>query len=162
MTSTTPVREQVKEKYGSAARAVAQSDSLQACCDPGLRCCDPITTNLYSTDEKGLIPEKAVLASLGCGNPTALIELKAGEVVLDLGSGGGIDVLLSARRVGPTGKAYGLDMTEEMLTLARGNAETAGATNVEFLLGDIENIPLPDASVDVIISNCVINLSGDK
>jgi SAM-dependent methyltransferase len=166
------IQEQVKEKYGSAARAVAQSDpaqsgtaqsgKAQACCDPGLRCCDPITTNLYSADEKGQIPEKAVLASLGCGNPTALIELKPGEVVLDLGSGGGIDVLLSARRVGPTGKAYGLDMTDDMLALARENQRQAGVTNVEFLRGEIENVPLPDNTVDVIISNCVINLSGDK
>src|SRR4051794_2812455 len=162
MTSTTTVREQVKEKYGSAARAVAQSDSLQACCDPGLRCCDPITTNLYSAGEKGQIPEKAVLASLGCGNPTALIELRPGETVLDLGSGGGIDVLLSAQRVGPTGKAYGLDMTDDMLALARENQKKAGVSNVEFLKGEIESIPLPDASVDVIISNCVINLSADK
>ncbi|MFY9855593.1 MAG: arsenite methyltransferase [Terracidiphilus sp.] len=162
MESTPNVQEQVKEKYGSAARAVAESGSLQACCDPGLRCCDPITTNLYSTDEKGLIPEKAVLASLGCGNPTALIELRAGETVLDLGSGGGIDVLLSAQRVGPTGKAYGLDMTDDMLALARENQLRAGATNVEFLKGEIEKIPLPDNSVDVIISNCVINLSADK
>ena len=128
----------------------------------GLRCCDPITTNLYSADGKGLIPEKAVLASLGCGNPTALIELKPGEMVLDLGSGGGIDVLLSARRVGPTGKAYGLDMTDEMLALARENQRQAGVENVEFLKGEIENIPLPDNSVDVVISNCVINLSADK
>jgi SAM-dependent methyltransferase len=156
------VRDQVKEKYGSAARAVAEKGSVQACCDPGLRCCDPITTDLYSTDEKGLIPEKAVLASLGCGNPTALIELKQGETVLDLGSGGGIDVLLSARRVGPAGKAYGLDMTDDMLALARENQRQAGVTNVEFLKGEIENIPLPDNSVDVIISNCVINLSADK
>src|SRR6516225_4886742 len=118
---STSVRDQVKDKYGSAARAVAETGSVQACCDPGLRCCDPITANLYSSDEKGLIPEKAVLASLGCGNPTALIELKQGEVVLDLGSGGGIDVLLSARRVGPAGKAYGLDMTDEMLALAEEN-----------------------------------------
>jgi ubiquinone/menaquinone biosynthesis C-methylase UbiE len=162
MESTTTVQEQVKEKYGSAARAVAQSDSLQACYDPGLRCCDPITTNLYSADEKGLVPEKAVLASLGCGNPTALIDLRAGETVLDLGSGGGIDVLLSAQRVGPTGKAYGLDMTDDMLALARENQRQAGVTNVEFLKGEIERIPLPDNSVDVIISNCVINLSADK
>ena len=162
MESTASVQEQVKEKYGSAARAVAESGSLQACCDPGLRCCDPITTNLYSADEKGQIPEKAVLASLGCGNPTALIELRAGETVLDLGSGGGIDVLLSAQRVGPAGKAYGLDMTDEMLALARENQRQAGVTNVEFLRGEIENIPLPDNSVDVIISNCVINLSADK
>ncbi len=162
METKSTVQEQVKEKYGSAARAVAQSGSTQACCDPGLRCCDPITTNLYSADEKGLIPEKAVLASLGCGNPTALIELRAGETVLDLGSGGGIDVLLSAKRVGPTGKAYGLDMTDEMLALARANQQQAGVSNVEFLRGEIENIPLPDNSVDVIISNCVINLSADK
>ena len=156
------VKEQVKQKYGSAARAVSESGSLQACCDPGLRCCDPITTNLYSDGEKGLIPEKAVLASLGCGNPTALIELKPGEVVLDLGSGGGIDVLLSARRVAPGGKAYGLDMTDDMLALARENQRKAGVENVEFLKGEIENIPLGDNSVDVIISNCVINLSTDK
>ena len=162
MKSASTVQEQVKEKYGNAARAVAQSRSVQACCDPGLRCCDPITTNLYSVDEKGQIPEKAVLASLGCGNPTALIDLHPGEVVLDLGSGGGIDVLLSAQRVGPAGKAYGLDMTDDMLALARENQRQAGVTNVEFLKGEIENIPLPDNSVDVIISNCVINLSADK
>ena len=129
------VREQVKRKYGNAARVVAESGSVEACCDPGLRCCDPITSNLYGSDEKGLIPEKAVLASLGCGNPTALAELRPGEVVLDLGSGGGIDVLLSAQRVGPTGKAYGLDMTDEMLALARQNQSQAGVTNVEFLKG---------------------------
>jgi SAM-dependent methyltransferase len=162
MESTTPVQEQVKEKYGRAARAVSESSSLQACCDPGFRCCDPITTNLYSASEKGQIPEKAVLASLGCGNPTALIDLRPGETVLDLGSGGGIDALLSAQRVGPTGKAYGLDMTDEMLALARENQRQAGATNVEFLKGEIEHIPLSDNSVDVIISNCVINLSADK
>src|ERR1700757_3826323 len=162
MESTANVQEQVKEKYGSAARAVAESGSVQACCAPGLRCCDPITTNLYSTDQTGVIPEKAVLASLGCGNPTALIDLRPGEIVLDLGSGGGIDVLLSAQRVGPTGKAYGLDMTDDMLALARENQRQAGVTNVEFLKGEIENIPLPDNSVDVIISNCVINLSADK
>ena len=133
MESTTNVRERVKEKYGSAARAVAQSGSVQACCDPGLRCCDPITTNLYSADQTGMIPEKAVKASLGCGNPTALIDLQPGETVLDLGSGGGIDVLLSAKRVGPTGKAYGLDMTDDMLALARENQKQAGVTNVEFL-----------------------------
>ncbi len=156
------VKEQVRKKYGDAARAVSEAGSLQACCDPGLRCCDPITTNLYSDSEKGLIPEKAVQASLGCGNPTALIELKPGEVVLDLGSGGGIDVLLSARRVAPGGKAYGLDMTDEMLALARENQRKAGVDNVEFLKGEIENIPLADNSVDVIISNCVINLSADK
>jgi SAM-dependent methyltransferase len=159
---TTDVRDHVKEKYGSAARAVAQSGSMQACCDPGLRCCDPVTTNLYSSDQKGQIPEKAVLASLGCGNPTALAELREGEVVLDLGSGGGIDVLLSAQPVRPTGKAFGLDMTDDMLALARENRRQAGVTNVEFLKGEIENIPLPDNSVDVIISNCVINLSADK
>ncbi|HEY1580769.1 MAG TPA: arsenite methyltransferase [Terracidiphilus sp.] len=162
MDSATTVKEEVKQKYGSAVRAVNESGSVHACCDPGLRCCDPITTNLYSADEKGLIPEKAVLASLGCGNPTALIELKPGEVVLDLGSGGGIDVLLSARRVGPTGKAYGLDMTDEMLALARENQQKAGVENVEFLRGEIENIPLLDSTVDVVISNCVINLSADK
>jgi SAM-dependent methyltransferase len=162
MGTSMAVRDEVKQKYGEAARAVAQSGSVQACCDPGLRCCDPITTNLYTDGEKALIPEQAVLASLGCGNPTALIELKPGEVVLDLGSGGGIDVLLSAQRVGPTGKAFGLDMTDEMLELARTNQRSAGVKNVEFLKGEIENIPLPDNSVDVIISNCVINLSGDK
>ena len=162
MKSTTSMQEQVKEKYGSAARAVTQSGSVQACCDPGLRCCDPITTNLYSADQTGIVPEKAVKASLGCGNPTALIDLRQGETVLDLGSGGGIDVLLSAKRVGPTGKAYGLDMTDDMLALARENQRQAGVTNVEFLKGEIENIPLPDNSVDVIISNCVINLSADK
>jgi arsenite methyltransferase len=162
MESTTTVHEQVKQKYGSAARAVAQSGSVQACCDPGLRCCDPITTYLYSADQTGVIPEKAVLASLGCGNPTALIDLRSGETVLDLGSGGDIDVLLSAQCVGPTGKAYGLDMTDDMLALARENQMQAGVTNVEFLKGEIENIPLPDNSVDVIISNCVINLSADK
>ncbi len=162
MKTPATVQEHVKEKYGSAARAVTESGNMQACCDPGLRCCDPITTNLYSAGERGLLPEKAVLASLGCGNPTALIELRAGEIVLDLGSGGGIDVLLSAQRVGPTGKAYGLDMTDEMLALARQNQRQAGVANVEFLKGEIENIPLPNDSVDVIISNCVINLSADK
>lgn len=162
MESTANVQEQVKEKYASAARAVTQSGNVQACCDPGLRCCDPITKDLYSTDEQGQIPEKAVRASLGCGNPTALIDLHAGETVLDLGSGGGIDVLLSAQRVGPTGKAYGLDMTDEMLALARENQRNAGVDNVEFLKGEIEKIPLPECAVDVIISNCVINLSADK
>jgi SAM-dependent methyltransferase len=127
-----------------------------------MRCCDPITKNLYNAAEKGVLPENAVLASLGCGNPTALIELRPGETVLDLGSGGGIDVLLSARRVGLTGKAYGLDMTDDMLALARENQRQAGASNVEFLKGEMENIPLPDNSVDVVISNCVINLSADK
>jgi arsenite methyltransferase len=162
MSSGEQVREEVKQKYGAAARAVAEQGSVKGCCDPAIRCCDPITANLYSIDEKGLIPEKAVLASLGCGNPTALIDLRPGEIVLDLGSGGGIDVLLSARRVGPTGKAYGLDMTDEMLALARENQKQAGVTNVEFLKGEMENIPLPDNSVDVVISNCVINLSADK
>ncbi|MGD1107321.1 MAG: arsenite methyltransferase [Terracidiphilus sp.] len=162
MAAQAEVKEQVRQKYGEAARAVSEACSLQACCDPGLRCCDPITTNLYSDGEKGLIPEKALQASLGCGNPTALIDLKPGEVVLDLGSGGGIDVLLSARRVAPGGKAYGLDMTDEMLALARENQRKAGVENGEFLKGLIENIPLADNSVDVIISNCVINLSADK
>ena len=151
----------IREKYGSIARSVTDSQAT-ACCDPTMRCCDPITKDLYGDAEKGTLPESAVLASLGCGNPTALIELKQGETVLDLGSGGGIDVLLSARRVGPTGKAYGLDMTDDMLSLARENQRKAGATNVEFLKGEIENIPLPDNSVDVVISNCVINLSADK
>jgi arsenite methyltransferase len=156
-----PTATAVQEKYGSIARSVSES-SAAACCDPAMRCCDPITKNLYGDGEKDLLPENAVLASLGCGNPTALIELKPGETVLDLGSGGGIDVLLSARRVGPMGKVYGLDMTDEMLALARENQRQAGAVNVEFLKGEIENIPLPDASVDVVISNCVINLSSDK
>jgi SAM-dependent methyltransferase len=151
----------VQEKYGAAARQVKASGSV-ACGDPGLRCCDPITTNLYNEAEKSGLPANAVLASLGCGNPTALIELKPGETVLDLGSGGGIDVLLSAQRVGPSGKAYGLDMTDDMLALARENQRQAGVENVEFLKGEIENIPLPDNSVDVVISNCVINLSADK
>ena len=151
----------VQEKYGAAARAVTESGSV-ACCDPGLSCCDPITTNLYDEAQKSGLPASAVLASLGCGNPTALIELKPGETVLDLGSGGGIDVLLSAKRVGPAGKAYGLDMTDDMLALARENQRQAGVENVEFLKGEIESIPLPDASVDVVISNCVINLSADK
>src|SRR5262249_29790287 len=134
-----------------------------SCCTPSVAsCCDPITSNLYDNAQKDALPDTAVLASLGCGNPTALAQLSQGETVLDLGSGGGIDVLLSARRVGPTGKAYGLDMTDEMLALARENPRKAGVENVEFLKGEIENIPLPDNSVDVIISNCVINLSGDK
>jgi SAM-dependent methyltransferase len=148
------IKEAVREKYSQAAVRAG------TCC--GARPSDPITSNLYSEQETGALPEAAVLASLGCGNPTALAELKAGETVLDLGSGGGIDVLLSARRVGPTGKAYGLDMTDEMLALARENQKKAGAENVEFLKGEIEHIPLPDNSVDVIISNCVINLSADK
>jgi len=157
------IREAVKERYGAAAREV-RSGQEASCCSSS--CCggteDPISSNLYSAEETALVPEGAVLASLGCGNPTALAELKTGEVVLDLGSGGGIDVLISARRVGPTGKAYGLDMTDEMLELARENQRKAGLTNAEFLKGEIEDIPLPDASVDVIISNCVINLSADK
>jgi arsenite methyltransferase len=151
----------ISNKYGAIARSVTDSGAT-ACCDPTMRCCDPITKDLYGALEKDGLPEKAVLASLGCGNPAALTELKSGETVLDLGSGGGIDVLLSAKRVGPTGKAYGLDMTDAMLALARENQRQAGATNVEFLKGEIENIPLPDSSVDVIISNCVINLSTDK
>jgi SAM-dependent methyltransferase len=151
----------ISEKYGSIARSVAR-EGASACCDPAMRCCDPITQDLYGDREKSELPEKAVLASLGCGNPTALIDLRSGETVLDLGSGGGIDVLLSATRVGPTGKAYGLDMTDDMLALARENQKQAGATNVEFLKGEIENIPLSDNSVDVVISNCVINLSADK
>jgi len=151
----------VQEKYGAAAREVRKTGSV-ACGDPALRCCDPITTNLYNEAETSGLPANAVLASLGCGNPTALIQLKPGETVLDLGSGGGIDVLLSARRVGPTGKAYGLDMTDDMLALARENQRQAGVENVEFLKGEMENIPLPDGSVDVVISNCVINLSADK
>ena len=158
---TTAMTDSVREKYGSLARSVSAS-STPACCEPTMSCCDPITKDLYSAEQYGEVPEKAVLASLGCGNPTALIELKAGETVLDLGSGGGIDVLLSARRVGPTGKAYGLDMTDEMLELARENQRQAGVENVEFLQGQIEAIPLPENSVDVIISNCVINLSADK
>lgn len=162
MESTTSVQQQVKEKCGSAARAVTESGDVQACCDPALRCCDPVTTDLYNEGQTGIIPEKAVRASLGCGNPTALIDLRPGETVLDLGSGGGIDVLLSAKRVGPAGKAYGLDMTDDMLALARENQKQAGVTNVEFLKGEMENIPLPDNSVDVVISNCVINLSADK
>src|ERR1700757_2728875 len=156
------IQEVVKEKYGAAAKQVAEGKT--ACCGGGasLSGCDPITRNLYGESEKSGLPADAVAASLGCGNPTALAELKPGEVVLDLGSGGGIDVLLSAKRVGPTGKAYGLDMTDEMLALARENQRKAGVENVEFLKGAIENIPLPENAVDVIISNCVINLSGDK
>jgi arsenite methyltransferase len=157
----TDVKEAVREKYGAAARRV---DSGSACCGASARThtCNPITSNLYDSNQTGALPEQAVRASLGCGNPTALAQLAPGETVLDLGSGGGIDVLLSARRVGPTGKAYGLDMTDEMLALARENQQRAGLANVEFLKGEIEHIPLPDNSVDVIISNCVINLSGDK
>jgi len=179
MPETTPadLTEIVREKYGEAARrvlAVADAPSstdAAGCCGPVNACCggaafngtvDPITSNLYVNGETDELPSAAVLASLGCGNPTALAQLHPGEVVLDLGSGGGIDVILSARRVGPAGKAYGLDMTDDMLALARKNAAEAGVTNVEFLKGHIEAIPLPDASVDVIISNCVINLSADK
>ena len=161
METKTDTKTLVQEKYGAAARQVRES-STAACCNPAFSCCDPITTNLYNEAEKSGLPPSAVLASLGCGNPTALIELKPGETVLDLGSGGGIDVLLSAKRVGPTGKAYGLDMTDDMLALARENQRLAGVGNVEFLKGEIENIPLPDNSVDVVISNCVINLSADK
>jgi arsenite methyltransferase len=156
------IQDAVKEKYGAAAKQVAAGKT--ACCGGGaqLSGCDPITRNLYDAAEKAALPADAVAASLGCGNPTALAQLQPGETVLDLGSGGGIDVLLSAKRVGPTGQAYGLDMTDEMLALARENQKKAGAQNVEFLKGTIENIPLPDNTVDVIISNCVINLSGDK
>lgn len=157
------IKEAVKEKYGQAALRVHSGGS--SCCGAGAAldgCCDPITTNLYDALETGAVPKEAVLASLGCGNPTAVAQLHEGETVLDLGSGGGIDVLLSARRVGSTGKAYGLDMTDEMLALARENQRKAGVENVEFLKGEIEHIPLPDNSVDVIISNCVINLSADK
>ncbi len=176
-TESADVTTVVREKYGAAARRVlavadaAPTADAGGCCGPVNSCCggdafngtvDPITSNLYVNGETDVLPEAAVLASLGCGNPTALAELHPGEVVLDLGSGGGIDVLLSARRVGPTGKAYGLDMTDDMLALARRNAAEARVTNVEFLQGRIEAIPLPDASVDVIISNCVINLSADK
>ena len=157
------LKEVVKQKYGEAALRVNAGGS--SCCGAGAAldgCCDPITSNLYDGAQSGELPQEAVLASLGCGNPTALAQLNPGETVLDLGSGGGIDVLLSARRVGPSGKAYGLDMTDEMLALARENQRKAGVENAEFLKGEIESIPLPDNSVDVIISNCVINLSGDK
>ena len=160
--SSTDIKSVVKQKYGEAALRVKSGGS--SCCGASATtgCADPITSNLYDNMQAGEIPEGALLASLGCGNPTALANLSAGEVVLDLGSGGGIDVLLSAKRVGPTGKAYGLDMTDEMLALANENKRKAGGENVEFLKGEIENIPLPDSSVDVIISNCVINLSADK
>jgi SAM-dependent methyltransferase len=157
------VKETVRQRYGQAALQVASGEKTSCC---STSCCggseDPITSNLYTSAETAQLPEQAVLASLGCGNPTALAQLHEGEVVLDLGSGGGIDVLLSAGRVGPSGKAYGLDMTDEMLVLARENQRRAGVNNVEFLKGDIESIPLPNNSVDVIISNCVINLSTDK
>ncbi|MQA90174.1 MAG: arsenite methyltransferase [Gemmatimonas sp.] len=158
------VREIVRERYGQAALRVVEGQEKASCCGTGGSCgsTDPITRDLYDAVSTSELPEAAVLASLGCGNPTALAELGEGEVVLDLGSGGGIDVLLSAKRVGPSGKAYGLDMTDEMLDLARRNAAAIGATNVEFLKGHIEEIPPPDDSVDVIISNCVINLSADK
>jgi len=163
--STENIKEIVKEKYGNAALRVT-SGADNSCCGhdrSGLEgSCDPITSNLYNSEQEGEVPDTAIRASFGCGNPTALAELKPGEIVLDLGSGGGIDVLLSARRVGPTGKAFGLDMTDEMLALAEENKRKSGLTNVEFLKGEIESIPLPDNSVDVIISNCVINLSGDK
>jgi len=161
--STPDVKEIVREKYGQAARRVQAGEA--SCCGsaPGVAdCCDPITSNLYDGGQAAEVPEGALQASLGCGNPTALAELKPGEVVLDLGAGGGIDVILSARRVGPTGKAYGLDMTDGMLALAEENKRRSGLTNIEFLRGEIEHIPLPSKSVDVIISNCVINLSGDK
>jgi len=161
--STTDIKEVVKEKYGQAAlRATTGGSSCCGAAPASSDCCDPITSNLYDVSQISQIPEEALLASLGCGNPTALAKLNPGEVVLDLGSGGGIDVLLSARRVGPTGKAYGLDMTDEMLALANENKRKSGMENVEFLKGEIENIPLPDNSVNVIISNCVINLSADK
>ena len=161
--SDTLIKDIVKEKYGEAARRAATGGS--ACCGGASAIAgakDPITSNLYGASETLGLPAAAVSASLGCGNPTALAELHEGETVLDLGSGGGIDVLLSSRRVGPTGKVYGLDMTDDMLALARENQRVAGVTNVEFLKGELENIPLPDASVDVIISNCVVNLSADK
>src|ERR1700726_1553161 len=163
--ASTNVKEVVKEKYGEAALRVTNKTGTSSCCgsapSSGLSC-DPITANLYDASQAEQIPEDAMLASLGCGNPTALAKLEPGETVLDLGSGGGIDVLLSGRRVGPTGKVYGLDMTDEMLRLANENKRKAGAENVKFLKGEIENIPLPDNTVDVVISNCVINLSADK
>jgi SAM-dependent methyltransferase len=162
--STPNVREAIRQRYGQAALDVESgADGCSSDRNSVLQAsCDPITSNLYDATQKNELPDTAIKASLGCGNPTALAELKPGEVVLDLGSGGGIDVLLSARRVGPTGKAYGLDTTDEMLALAEENKRKSGLTNVEFLRGEIENIPLPDQSVDVIISNCVINLSSDK
>jgi SAM-dependent methyltransferase len=157
------IQQAVRDKYGAIAASVTNASTSAGCCAPtACGCGDPISTNLYSDADTVGLPSDAVKASLGCGNPTALIELEPGQTVLDLGSGGGIDVLLSAKRVGPAGKAYGLDMTDEMLALARENQRKAGATNVEFLKGTIEAIPLPDNSVDVIISNCVINLSSDK
>ncbi len=156
------IKEIVKEKYGAAALRVGSGGSSGCGAAASIGGCDPITSNLYDSAQSGQIPEEALLASLGCGNPTALARLNPGEIVLDLGSGGGIDVLLSAKRVGSAGKAYGLDMTDEMLALANENKRKAGVENVEFLKGEIENIPLPDNSVDVVISNCVINLSADK
>ena len=157
------IQDAVREKYGALAASVQQASINAGCCGPvACGCGDPITSNLYSDAETGALPDTAVAASLGCGNPTALLQLEPGQTVLDLGSGGGIDVLLSAKRVGPDGKAYGVDMTDEMLALARENQRKAGATNVEFLKGAIEAIPLPDQTVDVVISNCVINLSADK
>jgi arsenite methyltransferase len=163
--SSENIREIVKEKYGEAAKRMVSGQG-SACCGTSAASsttgCDPITSNLYGVTEAGSVPEAALQASLGCGNPTLLAKLQPGETVLDLGSGGGIDVLLSARRVGPTGKAFGLDMTDEMLALAEENKRKSGLANAEFLKGEIENIPLPDNSVDVIVSNCVINLSGDK
>jgi arsenite methyltransferase len=163
--SSENIKTVVQERYGAAAKRAA-SGLGSACCGTNpasaIERCDPITSNLYGEGEAGSVPEAALRASLGCGNPTVLAKLEPGEVVLDLGSGGGIDVLLSARRVGPTGKAYGIDMTDEMLALAEENKRKSGLTNVEFLRGEIENIPLPDNTVDVIISNCVVNLSGDK
>jgi SAM-dependent methyltransferase len=164
MSEPNNITQAVKEKYGEAARQ-ASSGSVASCCTSSSSACcggDPITGNLYDAGQTSGIPEQALLASLGCGNPTALAQLKPGEIVLDLGSGGGIDVLLSAKRVSPGGKAYGLDMTDEMLALARENQKKAGVDNVEFLRGAIESIPLPQNSVDVVISNCVINLSADK
>ncbi len=158
------VKDTVREKYGQAALR-ARSGAGSSCCggvEASQACCDPITSNLYDAGQEGQVPDLALKASLGCGNPTALAELESGETVLDLGSGGGIDVLLSARRVGPTGRAFGLDMTDEMLALANENKRQSGLENVTFLKGEIESIPLPDNSVDVVISNCVINLSGDK
>jgi SAM-dependent methyltransferase len=155
------IKEVLKSKYGEAARRAAAGEK-SGCASSAIPCCDPICSNLYASGETADLPEQAVLASLGCGNPVALVQLNPGDTVLDLGSGGGIDVLLSAKRVGPTGKAYGLDMTDDMLALARENQRKAGATNVEFLKGEIEKIPLPENSVDVVISNCVINLSADK
>ncbi|MGI8913078.1 MAG: arsenite methyltransferase [Chloroflexota bacterium] len=176
MADGSETREAVRRRYAEAALRVIAPPRAGASCWSGTTCCgdalatsaccggaaDPVTSNLYAADELAVLPPGAALASLGCGNPTALLDLRPGETVLDLGSGGGIDVLLSARRVGPTGTAYGLDMTDEMLALARQNAASAGATNVQFLKGQIEQIPLPDRSVDVVISNCVINLSTDK